>query len=89
MPSIFTVFCYKVYFWTNENNEPVHVHVCKGKPSLKATKMWITQMGGTLTVNSSRIPKNDLIKLEKYIEANAQYICQQWLNYFGYLTYIC
>lgn len=89
MPSILSVFGYKIYFWTNENNEPVHVHVCKGKPSANATKIWITQMGGVISINSSRIPKNDLIKLEKYIEANAQYICQRWFNYFGYLTYYC
>lgn len=89
MPSLFTAFGYKVYFWTSENNEPVHVHICKGKPSQNSTKVWITSSGGTLVINSSRIPKNDLSKLERYIQANSAYICQAWLNYFGYLTYYC
>lgn len=24
---------YTVYFWSNENDEPIHVHVAKGKPT--------------------------------------------------------
>lgn len=57
MPSLFVVFGYKVYFWMNKNNKPVHVHICKGKPTSNATKMWITSAGGVITINSSRIPK--------------------------------
>ena len=53
MPSLFMVFGYKIYFWANEGNEPVHVHVSKGKPSPSATKIWITRAGGTISVNSS------------------------------------
>ncbi|WP_345788314.1 DUF4160 domain-containing protein [Desulfosporosinus orientis] len=33
MPSLFLIGEYLVYFWSNENNEPIHVHVGKGKPS--------------------------------------------------------
>lgn len=29
MPSLFMVSGYKVYFWSNENGEPIHVHVQK------------------------------------------------------------
>lgn len=90
MPNIFTVFGYKIYFWSNENGEPVHVHICKGKPTANATKYWLTSAGGTLQANNnSRIPKNDLVKLERFIEANHHFICQKWLSYFGYLTFYC
>ncbi|WP_143758282.1 MULTISPECIES: DUF4160 domain-containing protein [Enorma] len=27
MPSLFLVGGYRSFFWSNENNEPVHVHV--------------------------------------------------------------
>ena len=37
---------YSVYFWSNENNEPIHVHVAKGKPTPNATKIWLTKSGG-------------------------------------------
>ncbi len=33
MPNIVTIMGYKVYFWMNENGEPIHVHVSKGKHS--------------------------------------------------------
>ena len=38
MPKLFMVSGYTVYFWSNENDEPIHVHVSKGKPTPNATK---------------------------------------------------
>lgn len=34
LPKLFMVSGYTVYFWSNENDEPIHVHVAKGKPTL-------------------------------------------------------
>lgn len=48
LPSLFQIGGYKVFFWSNENNEPIHVHVGKGKPSSNATKIWITSAGGCM-----------------------------------------
>jgi len=39
LPSLFQIGSYKVFFWSNENNEPIHVHVGKGKPSSNSTKI--------------------------------------------------
>ena len=36
---------YKFFFWSNENAEPPHVHVCRGKQTSNATKFWITADG--------------------------------------------
>lgn len=33
MPNIFSTLGYHIYFWSNENNEPIHVHVSKGRPN--------------------------------------------------------
>jgi hypothetical protein len=38
LPNLFTVSGYKIYFWSNEYGEPIHVHVSKGKPSVNSTK---------------------------------------------------
>jgi len=38
LTGIFTVGSYKVFFWSNENNVPIHVHITKGKPMASATK---------------------------------------------------
>ena len=46
LPSLFLVGGYRVFFWSNENGEPIHVHVCKDVPSPNATKLWLTREGG-------------------------------------------
>ncbi len=43
LPNLFTVSGYKIYFWSNEKGEPIHVHISKGKPRPDATKVWITR----------------------------------------------
>ena len=61
MPSIIEIFGYKIYFWANENNEPIHIHISKGKPTQNSTKIWLTKSGGcVLANNNSRIPSKDL-----------------------------
>ncbi len=39
MPKLFMVSGYTVYFWSNENGEPIHVHIAKGKPTPKSTSL--------------------------------------------------
>ena len=48
LPNLFEVSGYKIFFWSNENNEPIHVHICKGKPSKNSTKIWLTKAGGAI-----------------------------------------
>lgn len=43
VPSLINVLGYKVFFWSDEFMEPVHVHISKGKPSANATKVWLTK----------------------------------------------
>lgn len=38
LPKLFMVSGYTVYFWSRENDEPIHVHISKGKPTPNATK---------------------------------------------------
>lgn len=54
MPQVFVILGYIVYFWSNENDEPIHVHVCKGSPQKDATKVWITEDGPVLEHNIIR-----------------------------------
>lgn len=83
MPSIFQIGGYKVFFWSNENNEPIHVHIAKGKPSSNATKIWITSSGGCIVVhNNSKIPLNELNELLEVISAQFFLICDLWKKHF-------
>ncbi len=83
MPSLFQVGGYKVFFWSNENEEPIHVHVGKGKPSRNSTKIWFTASGGCIVANnSSRIPKDELNELLEIISAQYFMICEEWKSHF-------
>lgn len=68
MPSLFTVSGYKIFFWSNEIGEPIHVHISKGKPSPNATKIWLTKTGGCIVANNgSNIPSAELHELMDFI----------------------
>lgn len=83
MPSIFESNGYKIYFWSNENNEPIHIHVSKGNPSPNSTKIWLTKTGGCILANNkSNIPNNDLSKLIKIISRHYFLIISKWKEYY-------
>ena len=83
MPKLFMVSGYSVYFWSDENNEPIHVHVAKGKPTPNATKIWLTKSGGCiLASNGSKISNKELNELMEFISAQFFLICAKWKQAF-------
>ena len=73
-----------MYFWSNENGEPIHVHVSKGVPTKNATKIWLTKSGGCIVAsNSSRIPNNELNKILEIISLNYFFIINRWKEVQG------
>lgn len=84
MPKVLQDFLgYAIYFWVNENSEPPHVHVSKGKQTANATKFWIKRDGVELAHNRSRIKRKDLSKIEAYLLANQDTILAAWVRTFG------
>ncbi|MBS6444868.1 MAG: DUF4160 domain-containing protein [Ruminococcus sp.] len=83
LPSLFTVSGYKIYFWSNEIGEPIHVHVAKGKPISNGTKIWLTKSGGCILANNkSDISKKELNELMEFISAQFFLICDEWKKFF-------
>lgn len=83
---------YSIYFWSNENNEPIHVHVSKGKPSGNSTKIWLTKSGGCIVANNkSKIPIKELKDIQELILDNYFLILSEWREYFKNqeLKYYC
>ena len=74
---------YTFFFWANENNEPMHIHVSKGTPTENATKFWIKKDGVYLEHNNSRIPPNELKKITRYILSNRAEIIAAWFDFFS------
>ena len=83
MPKLFRVGQYIIFFWSNENDEPIHVHVAIAKPSPNATKIWLTKGGGCIVANNfSKITKHHLNELLEVIQDNHSFICNEWQRFF-------
>nr|WP_295949983.1 DUF4160 domain-containing protein [uncultured Agathobaculum sp.] len=83
MPKLFRVGRYVVYFWSNENGEPIHVHIAEVTPTAGATKIWLTKAGGCVVANNnSRIPQKDLTRLLEMISAQFFMIYAAWKEHF-------
>ena len=83
MPSLFRVGGYLVYFGSNENGEPIHVHIIKGTPAPNATKVWLTKTGRCIVAgNGGKIPQDDLKELLDVVSAQFFMICEKWKEHF-------
>jgi len=84
LPSLFQICGYSVFFWPNENNEPIHIHIAKGQPTPNATKIWLTSSGGCIVANNeSRISTKELNNLLEAISVNYFFIVAEWKTFFG------
>lgn len=85
LPKILADFMgYSFYFYSNENDEPVHVHVSKGNPSSSSAKFWIKRDSVELEHNNAQIPQKDLKRIYNYICINRQKIVFAWYQFFGF-----
>ena len=82
MPQVCRLLGYLIFFWSNKNNEPVHVHVCKGKPSADETKIWL-EVEPRLEHNKSRIPAKDLNRIMQWLAANKDFVLNKWNEHFN------
>ena len=83
MSSLFLTHGYRVYFWPNKAPPPIYVHVCKGKPTANAIKLWLSRDGGCLVANNNgKIPQPELNEPVDIISAQFDYICDYWNEFF-------
>jgi len=76
MPTILRLDGYRFYFFSHEPNEPPHVHVDKAE---KSAKFWLDPVGLVKSFGYNSKELNEIIQL---IEANAEYLLEQWYEYF-------
>ena len=81
LPKICRFGKYIIFFWSKENDEPIHVHVCEGTPHADATKIWMDGMV-RLAHNKSQIPAKDLNVIMRWLAANREMIKQKWEKHF-------
>jgi len=81
MPTLFNFFGLRFMFFSNDH-EPVHVHVIKGKGSIKENAIFQVVPEITLLENNG-LSKQELRLAEMIIEENNDLIQENWKIFFG------
>ena len=77
MPEVFRKEGFVFFFYSNESNEPIHVHVRKAGGY---AKFWIEPVELDY---SSGMKTKDLTKAEELILININNIIEKWYDVFG------
>lgn len=84
MPVYLRAAGYKVYFWSNEQGEPVHFHATKGAPDKNDTKIWVLSNGSfRVAHNKGRIPERDLSRIFSVMQNYSLDFIHFWKTYHG------
>ena len=79
---------YKIYFWSNENDEPIHFQATKGDPDKNDTKVWLLENGSfKLAHNKGRIPEKDLSRIFSTMQVYFSEYVEFWKTYMGSVKY--
>jgi len=77
MPTILRLLGYRFFFYSNEGNEPPHVHVEKGDAS---AKFWLNEVE---LADSFGFNAKEINQLRKKVEEHRQAFLQSWYDYFN------
>ena len=84
MPQFIRTAGYKIYFWSNEKDEPIHFHVTKGDPNENDTKIWVLSNGSfKLAHNKGKIPEKDLSRILSVVQNFYFDFIDFWKSYFS------
>jgi hypothetical protein len=76
MPVVLCIGPYIFFFYSQENNEPPHIHVRREK---KKAKFWLEPVE---LHSSAGFPPHELNKLAKLVEENCNLLLEAWNDYF-------
>lgn len=80
MPTILLIFGWRLYFYSNETNEPIHIHVQKGEAE---AKYWLkTEDVEIIEAFSFNFTPASKREIKKIIYQNFDVIVHAWLNHF-------
>ena len=81
MPVLFIFFGLRFMFFSNDH-EPIHVHVVKGKGSVKENAKF-SILPEIRLIENNGLQANELKLAEAIIEENAEIIVEKWNEYFN------
>ena len=78
VPTIFEQDGYRFFFYSNENNEPAHVHITKGGAS---GKVWLEPVMEIAYLHGfTNSEEKDILKI---METHSQDFKTKWYEYFS------
>ena len=77
MPTILRVDGYRFFFFSNEREEPAHIHVEQAE---RYAKFWLTPI--SLAVNYG-FRSGELTELLRLVEQHAPLFLEKWNEFFG------
>ena len=77
MPTILKVGPYRFFFYSNENQEPAHIHIQRES---RLAKFWLNPVA---LASSTRFSAKELRKLEQLVVENRQVFLEAWNEYFS------
>jgi hypothetical protein len=77
MPTVLRIGRFRFYFFSNEREEPPHIHV---KAAENQAKFWLHP---TQLASSYGFSGRELNELERLVEQNASFFLEVWNEYFS------
>lgn len=77
MPTVLRMKGYRFFFYSNEGNEPPHIHVEKGDA---AAKYWLIPVSEVYSFDFNQREKKEL---KTIILDNQVFLKEKWDEYFG------
>ena len=77
MPTVLRWGPYRAFFYSQEGDEPAHVHVRAGE---KETKIWLHDV--TVAANAG-YPVHEIGDIVRHIRRNRLSLLRAWHDYFG------
>lgn len=77
MPTVDRIGPYRFFFFSNEGNEPAHIHVQRDS---KLAKFWLEPV---VLVSSAGFTAHELREIEELVESNQNTYLEKWNEYFA------
>ena len=79
MPTVLLILGWRFYFFSNENNEPIHIHVSKAEME---GKFWLDENSFEITeAFTHNMSPRDKREIRKIIFEHFDYIIEQWKQF--------
>ena len=77
MPVVLRIGPYRLFFYSNENDEPPHIHVQRERA---LAKFWLRPVA---LASSTGFSARELTRLSRVVQENAALLVEAWNEFFG------